>query len=318
VKPSSIAHPWSVALVAAALSSFVELSAFAQDGPAQPPGEPTNPSSAPSPEPSAPSPDAPPATLPAPTSTETDSSPGVTPAQPSAGLAQLESQKSAAPAPAHADEEIEEPDDGKLRHHQDHWFGFVGMRVGKITSEGFDPFADSDELGQFSLGFGRTIMTAGNFSIAGLFIWDIGGRSSTARGADTDLTVHRLTLGGEGRYHFIRQLFVFGRVAPGAIHSIAKVSDPSVDVDSRAARKWSFATDLSAGATLELSGWSGHSRKRTVNAWITFDGGYGFATETELSLTADGAQGPERSEPVDLGPLALRGPFMRAAVVVTY
>ena len=151
--------------------------------------------------------------------------------------------RTASPTPSHrpprpkarSDAPAEEPDDGKLGYHQDHFLGFVGGRVGKISSPGLDPFSDSDELAQFSVGLGKTIMTAGNFSVAGLFVYDIGGHSGEARGAETDLVVHRLTLGGEARYHFLRQLFVFGRVAPGAIHSIAKVRDPSAgDANSRA------------------------------------------------------------------------------------
>jgi hypothetical protein len=208
--------------------------------------------------------------------------------------------------------------DGNLRHHQDHWLAFIGFRVAKISSSGFDPFADSDELAQFSAGVGRTVMTSGSFSLAGVFLYDIGGRSSEARGATTDLIVHRLTLGAEARYHFFRQFFAFGRVAPGAIHSIAKIEDVTTDVDEQATRDWVFATDLSAGATLDLSGFSKYSRKRKMAAWITLEGGYGFAGETELSMTADGGGGPVRAEPLDLGPLALAGPFMRGAFVLTY
>lgn len=216
------------------------------------------------------------------------------------------------------DAEVPEPDDGKLRYHQDHWLGYVGFRVGKISSEGFDPFADSDELAQFSIGLGRTIVTAGNLSLAGLFLYDIGARSGEARGADATLTVHRLTVGAEGRYHFIRQLFVFGRVAPGAVHSIAQLADVSTAVVNQSARSWVFATDLSAGAMFELSGFPGGSRKRRPSLWVTLEGGYGIAAESELSMTPDDDAGPERAEPIELGSLGLGGPFMRAALVLTY
>jgi hypothetical protein len=286
--------------------------AFAQDGPAPAPAaDPASPAAPPASEAPASPPGAPePAPPPSP-------SPEAQPAStPPPELPVLVSGSAGAERPE--DAAAEEPDDGALRHHQDHFVGFAGARVGKISSSGLDPFSDSDELAQFSVGFGRTLMTAGNFSIAGLFLYDIGGHSDDARGAESDLTVHRLTLGGEARYHFIRQLFVFGRVAPGAIHSIAKIEDRTAGVQTLAARNWVFATDLSAGAMLELSGWSGNSKKRRAGVWLTFDGGYGFAGESELSLTADGDAGPERAEPVELGPLALAGPFLRFAAVLTY
>lgn len=224
----------------------------------------------------------------------------------------------ATPAAAQKDEVVDEPDDGALRYHQDHFLGFVAARVGKVSSSGFDPFSDSDELPQFSAAFGKTLMVAGNFSLAGLFLYDIGGQSGQARGMDTELVVHRLTLGAEARYHFMRQLFVFGRAAPGAIHSIAKLEDRTAGMQTLEARHWVFATDLSAGAMFELSGWSGDSKKRRPSVWVAVDGGYGFAGTSELSFTADGDGPPERAEPIELGELALAGPFLRFAAVLTY
>jgi len=232
--------------------------------------------------------------------------------------------KSAAPPSAAGnDRSAEEPDDGKLHGFQQHLLAFGGARVAKVSSKGFDPFADSDELVQFDLGVGGTLLSSGNLSLAGLFLYDIGGRSGTARGAKSELTVHRVTLGAEGRYHFFRQLFVFGRVAPGVVHSIASIADQSTGVDQREARDWVFATDLSAGASLAMSNWRGSASKRKMNAWFTVDGGYGFAGETDLKLAPDAPPGeegggPQRGEPVDMGTLSLRGPFMRVAFVLSY
>jgi hypothetical protein len=294
--------------------------AVAQDNPAPPPPESTPPGQAP-------------AAAETPTPSTTDAPSTMAPAESVPEAAQGAVAPPVAPAkpehvvlaeePARArgqrtDVDVDETYDGNLRHHQDHWVAFIGFRVAKISSSGFDPFADSDDLAQFSAGVGRTVMTSGNFSLAGLFLYDIGGRSSEARGANTELTVHRLTLGAEARYHIFRQLFAFGRVAPGAIHSIAKIEDLSTGVKNQATRDWVFATDLSAGATVDLTGFSKYSRKRKVAAWITLEGGYGFAGETELRMTADGGGGPVRAEPLDLGPLALAGPFMRGAFVLTY
>jgi hypothetical protein len=292
---------------------------FPQDNPAPPPVEATPPGQAPTSTETPPATEEPSTGAPAENKPEEKQGPAEKPATPPAAPKAEFTVLAEQPASQkRADEDIDEPYDGNLRHHQDHWVGSIGFRVAKVSSSGFDPFADSDELAQFSVGVGRTVMTAGSFSLAGLFLYDIGGRSNEARGADTDLTVHRLTLGAEARYHFFRQFFVFGRVAPGAIHSIATIEDLSTGVESQATRDWVFATDLSAGASLDLSGFSKYSRKRKVAAWITLEGGYGFAGETELSMAADGGEGPVRAEPLDLGPLALAGPFMRGAFVLTY
>jgi len=311
---------WAIALATAVGGALFASPAGAQetDGAAPPtPGEPVNPSQAPAAAPAAPA--APASPEPSEPAKDSDATPGVEPTKPSPALLFLQSRREAVAArEGRRDRDIELYDDGKLHYHQDHWIGLLGVRVGRVTSPGLDPFARSDEVAQFSLGLGGTVLTAGNFSLAGLFLYDGGGRSDTARGADTDLTVHRLTLGAEGRYHFIRQLFVFGRAAPGALHSIASIED-DWGVQNRSARNWVFATDLSAGAMFEMAGWVGNSRKRRVSAWIGFEGGYGFAGESELTMTPDEAgNGPERGVPLDLGPLALSGPFLRTSLVITY
>jgi hypothetical protein len=320
-----ISAPWSIALATTLGAVLLAPPARAQepDGAAPPaPAEPVNPKQAPAPAP-APAPAAPAAPAVPPPSepvTDSDETPGMESAKPSPALIFLPSRREAASAreKQRSDRDVELPDDGKLRYHQDHWIGLIGARVGRFTSPGLDPFAASDEVAQISLGLGGTVLTAGNFSLAGLFLYDAGGRSGTARGAASDLTIHRLTLGAEGRYHFFRQLFAFGRVAPGALHSIASIDD-DWGVENRAARNWVFAADLSAGAMFELAGWVGNSRKRRPSAWISFEGGYGYAGETELTMTPDEpGNGPERGEPVELGPLALSGPFLRTALVVTY
>jgi len=307
-----------------ALASFMSGVLFTAPAVAQDASAPTPPESTPpaptEATPTPPASDSPSTIAPAESKPEASQGPVTKPAAPAPPLKAeyvVLAEKPADASGQQADTDLEQPYDGNLRHHQDHWVGFIGFRVAKVSSSGFDPFADSDELAQFSVGVGRTVMTSGNFSLAGLFLYDVGGRSNEARGANTDLTVHRLTLGAEARYHFIRQLFVFGRVAPGAIHSIAKIEDLSTGGD-QATRDWVFATDLSAGASLDLAGFSKYSRKRKVAAWITFEGGYGFAGESELSMTADGSGGPVRAEPLDLGPLAVAGPYMRGAFVLTY
>jgi len=47
-----------------------------------------------------------------------------------------------------------------LGSHQPHLEASLGARVSKVPSSGYDPFADSDELVQLSLGVGATTTPA--------------------------------------------------------------------------------------------------------------------------------------------------------------
>src|SRR5580692_12642050 len=96
-----------------------------------------------------------------------------------------------------------------LGSHQPHIEASLGARVSKVGSAGYDPFADSDELVQVSLGVAATALRADRFSLAGVGFWDYGGHSSQARGEASALTTQRLTVGPEFRYHVITPLYVF-------------------------------------------------------------------------------------------------------------
>src|SRR4051794_11526359 len=84
-----------------------------------------------------------------------------------------------------------------ISDHQPHVEASLGARVSAVSDAGFDPFADSDALAQFSLGLGGTLFAQGRFSLAGYGFWDYGARSSQVRGEATELTVHRLSIGPE-------------------------------------------------------------------------------------------------------------------------
>lgn len=191
------------------------------------------------------------------------------------------------------------------------------MRASKVASDGFDPFADSDELVQLSLGLGATVLKFDRLSLAAVGYWDYGERSSHARAAETSLEVHRLTAGPELRYHLHRQLYVFAHVLPGAAYSIASLNDPALEA-KRYAREWSFALDGGAGAAFEVYGAQGGVTNRP-RLWVTAEGGYGHAGATQLRLVPDESSGaPQRSQPVDLGSLSLSGPYLRISAAISF
>ena len=69
-----------------------------------------------------------------------------------------------------------------LGSHQPHVEASLGVRASKVSDAGFDPFANSDELVQVSLGVGGTVLRFQRLSLAAVGFWDYGERGSQARG----------------------------------------------------------------------------------------------------------------------------------------
>lgn len=204
-----------------------------------------------------------------------------------------------------------------LGTHQPRIEGSVGIRASKVSNDGFDPFADSDDLLQVSLGLGGTVLKLDKLSLAAVGYWDYGSRSSYARGASTSLEMHRLSAGPELRYHLHRQLYVFAHVLPGAGYSVASLRDEAAQAD-RYARHWSFALDGGAGAALEVYGARGGETNRP-RLWVTAEGGYGHVGSTALLLKPDSDSGaPQRTQAVDLGSLSLSGPYLRISGALSF
>jgi hypothetical protein len=204
-----------------------------------------------------------------------------------------------------------------LGSHQPHVEVSLGARVSKVADRGFDPFADSDELVQVSLGVGATVLRVQRLSLAGVGFWDYGERGSRARGADTSLDVHRLTVGPELRYHLLNPLYVFAHVLPAFAHSKASLDD-SLTLAPRSARHWAYGADFALGAAFELYGMRS-AESRQPRLWAIAEGGYGYLGSTELRLDPQAGQGaPERTAPVDLGSLSLAGPYLRASAAVSF
>jgi hypothetical protein len=229
------------------------------------------------------------------------------------GASQTHGPNKSAPVP----EDKSHADDGRMGTHQLHWFVSVGLRESFIANSGFDPFSTNNVLPQFSIDAGRVLYVNGPFSVAALLAFDWGSVKSNARGADTELDVARLTAGVEGRYHFWRRFYAFGRVAPGALHSSATLNDPVATVD-RAANSWAFASDFSLGAAVEFAG-DARGESPYPRGWLGLDGGYGFAQSNKLTLASNGdASAPSRLQPLELGELAVRGGFFRMNATITF
>ena len=203
-----------------------------------------------------------------------------------------------------------------VESHQPHVQASLGVRVSKVSDSGFDPFADSDDLAQVSLGLGGTVFRYQRLSLAAVGFWDYGERSATARGADSNLDVHRLSVGPEVRYQILKPLYAFAHVLPAFAHSKASLEDP-VALTTRSAQHWAYGVDAAAGAAFELYAIprGGAFRPRL---WAIAEGGYGYLGSTKLLLKPEGGGAPERTAPVDLGSLSLAGPYLRISAAISF
>jgi hypothetical protein len=220
------------------------------------------------------------------------------------------------PAATAPEPDINRIDDGRMGTHQTHWLLGLGLRQSFIASEGFDLFSENNALPQLSLHAGRVLYANGPLSFAALVDWDFGMVEADARGADTELVIHRLTVGGEGRFHVLRRLYAFGRIAPGALNAATKFSDRIAGVD-RESSKWGLAADFSLGAAVEFAGDARGASSRP-RGFFSAEGGYGWAQSTDLTYEPEGDTTPVRLQPLSLGELAVRGAFLRVSALITY
>ena len=196
------------------------------------------------------------------------------------------------------------------------WMAWLGLRTGFVNNKGYDPFAENDMLAQGSLGVSRSLFTMKPLSFAAALSFEGGGRSSTARGEATTLQTYRLMLGPEARWHLIPELYLFARPSAGVLRTVASLDEGSTGT-TLYARDWLLAVDATAGAAFAF--WDLRGKNQDFRMWIVVDGGYGWAQGSDLALAPDEASGaPQRTASLDLGELAVRGPFFRGALAASF
>lgn len=199
------------------------------------------------------------------------------------------------------------------------WKIGMGVRAGRIDNAGFDPFANNSQLWQYSLTATRTLLSTRRFSFAAGASWDVGQRDDTeSRGFKTGIAVHRLTVPLEARFHAATWLYVFGRVAPGADYRKAWITDPSSPSGELDSSAWSPAADFSLGASF-LAGPQGKPESHVPRFWFSPEVGYAWAGATDLTFAPKGSDSdPQPTGTTNLGELALRGPFARMSVDLSF
>jgi hypothetical protein len=203
-----------------------------------------------------------------------------------------------------------------LGRYQNHLQFLLSIGSRTVSDPAFDAFNDADVLPMFGIGVGHTLLVEEQMSLVLTAMLSGGGTESTARGLETDLTVGRLSLSPEGRYHFVPQGYVYLRAAPVVTRLTAEVSDLSSDVQFRETMTlWGAEAGLGAAYAFfgERSG-----QKRRGRLWLRAELNGQLASNAELELRPRGDSAPRRAEPLDLGDLSLGGLGFDIAVALTF
>jgi hypothetical protein len=188
-----------------------------------------------------------------------------------------------------------------------------GFKIGYVGSRGFDTYADTDTLPQFSIDATYMLWSTGRLGLAAGVGWDAGGRDESLRGLKTNFAMHRFLVPLEARVAMTEWVWAFGKVAPGAALALGKIQDPSAP-SALSSSGWAFATDLSAGATFAIG--SRRADRHSVRFIMTPEIGYSITTAASMNANpgrdADDLLGADAD--THLRPVALSGFFWRATV----
>jgi hypothetical protein len=193
----------------------------------------------------------------------------------------------------------------------------AGFKFGYIPTSGFDQFASSNVLSQFSIDGTYPVLHRGRVVVGVGLGWDVGGRTDKLRGFDTSLTAHRLAVPIEGRYHVTPWLYGFGKLSPGATAMLVKLStggSPSLTDTA-----WAFSADASLGASF-LMGPRQRLDKRAPRFWLTPELGYSYTTNASITVNPhrDSKDVLGNDENMRLQATALSGFFWRATIGTTF
>ena len=196
------------------------------------------------------------------------------------------------------------------------WQLTLGVRNSWITHEGFDPFATTDSLTQVSISGTRTLVVAGDVSLAAGLSLEGGSRSATARGAPSDIYVLRPGAVLEGRYHLHNNVYASLKLVPHAARVAASIDEPSA-AGTLEQVDWRFGMDATAGVAWNFV--------RTLGAnpvpgwWLWTDFGYGFTQSKDIVLKANADESSAGSRhQLSLGTLAVNGLLLRVGAAVTF
>ncbi len=195
----------------------------------------------------------------------------------------------------------------------DRWQAALGVRTSVVRDAGFDPFSTGDVLPQFSVVVTHTLRAGTGFVPALGLAADFGSSSANARGADAQLQTWRLAIVLEPRFVPASGFYVGARIAPGLLHTSARLLDTSAPAPLAAA----FTTasiDASLVAGVRLNPGMG-----PIGLWLLADAGYGWAPRRDLTLVPElPARDASKAGTTELGSLSPRGMFGRVSLAIGY
>lgn len=202
--------------------------------------------------------------------------------------------------------------------HVKFWSVDMGLRNAWVRDASYDPYSTNDAFTQWSMGMARTTYVRGAFSFAPGFRWDVGSSSATARGAQTNVLAHRLTIPLELRLHADRFFYAFARAAPGLMWQRARVEDASLG-EQLADSRWVAAADLSLGASFLMIDPDDDPTSHLPRFWVTPEVGYAWAARGPRGLSPSVDENdPRQFGTLSMNGVALRGMFLRVNITTTF
>jgi hypothetical protein len=195
------------------------------------------------------------------------------------------------------------------------WEATIGLQTTYIKGAAFDPFSSGDAFPQLSLSAARVVWRSQRWALASGAILNLGSTDSTARSAPSQLSLTRIAALVEGRYQPRSRVYGFVRLAPGLLHGSASVTDGSSPAGNSLGTSFNgFSVDASGGAAFRI-GSIGDTR---LSAWLTGEGGYGWAPSERLVLAPGLGADQSKAGALDLGSLTPGGGFFRIAFALAY
>jgi hypothetical protein len=188
------------------------------------------------------------------------------------------------------------------------WLGVGGLW---IPSDGLDPFAEDDALAAFSAGASSSLARFGGLDLAAAAGIDLTGSEADYRGEPTSLGLLRLALGPELRGSWLDRLYWHGRVAPTLTRLSLELEESSSGAtldDSQ----WLWGAEAALGLELRFAE-AAAELPHALGFFLRADAGYGWTPGATFALRG-GSSAPVRTQPLELGEVALSGPFFRAAL----
>jgi hypothetical protein len=193
---------------------------------------------------------------------------------------------------------------------------WLGFRDQIVSSDGLDPFSENDALPAFQLGASAGVydFTSGQVALAANA--DFAGSSASVRGQPTELGVMRFGAGPELRVPFLDRLYLFGRLAPQALHVSTELDDTGSGMKF-ADEQWTFALDAALGASFRFAAADPGGIPYPIGFFVRVEAGYLWSPALDLKLPPSG-NAPVRTAPLALNELALSGVSFGAALGVSY